>query len=102
MAVYSLADASLVKFLITQKQQKHKLLTGKLKTFDNSPSISYCFVVRVVKDVLETRCNTCTSSFGIVLQLLAENVTEALPTVLLFLVSLVLSHSKEFGTFLIA
>lgn len=82
VAVYRLADASLIKFLITQKWQKHKLLTGKLKTFDNSRSISYCLVVRIVKDMLETLCNTCTSSFGIILQLLrAETVTEVLPTV---------------------
>jgi hypothetical protein len=36
VAVHRLTDVSPVNFLITQRQQKHKLLTGKLKTSDNS------------------------------------------------------------------
>lgn len=63
VSVYRLADASPVKLLITQRQQKHKLLIGKLKTSDYKHNISYCLVVTVVRDVLETLYNTCTPQF---------------------------------------
>lgn len=50
--------------------------------------------------MLDTLCNTCISSFGIILQLLeAENIPEALVTSLSLLlwVGTAISHFKELG-----